>query len=61
MNETASLEVKLPAGVTVVVSGDSAQGMVLTASASATTFKDAEALLSSAFSAVSAAWTAALS
>jgi hypothetical protein len=56
---TASLQAKLPAGVTVAVSGDPTQGMVLTASASGPSFKQAEALLSAAFSAVDASWVAA--
>lgn len=60
MNETASLEVKLPLGVTVSVTGDPTQGMVLTASAEGASFKEAEALLSAAFTAVSVAWQAAL-
>lgn len=58
---TASLEAKLPAGVTVQVSGDPGIGMVLTASASGATFKEAEALLAQAFTAVNASWSQATS
>lgn len=55
---TATFKAQLPEGVRLEVVND-ANGVTLIASADAATFKDAQALLASGFSAVQQAWTQA--